>query len=164
MKCSGVGREGSSGVTFSRWFQRSFCFSAVPETEAEKSTTWLTWPGHAGLLHSPAPSLALLLSKHRDSLCQGGTASWSWHHLVSQIQDRCSKWDLCVIVAGLFNSCCEISGPRLLPIYSLNVLVHCLDSGMKALYSITVEGKCFLMNTGNKQVQERSKLNLGPPR
>lgn len=53
------------------------------------------------------------------------------------------------MVAGVFNSCCKTLGPQLLPIYSLNVLIHCLDSAMKALYSITMEGKCFLMNTGN---------------
>lgn len=49
----------------------------------------------------------------------------------------------------VFNSCCKILGPQLLPIYSPNVLVHCLDAVMKALYFIIMEGKCFLMNTGN---------------
>lgn len=53
------------------------------------------------------------------------------------------------MVVGVFNSCCKTLGPQLLPIYSLNVLTLCLDSVMKALYSITMEGKCFLMSTGN---------------
>lgn len=89
--------------------------------------------------------------RHRATLCQGGTVSCSWHHLVSQTQanKQMYKWDLGVVVVGIFNSCCKILGPQLLPTYFLNVLIHCSDSVMKALYSITMEGKCFLMNTGN---------------
>lgn len=151
MKCSRVGTEGSSGVSSSRWFQCSFCFSAVPILKQKRAQH--DWHGQAMLCYC-TPPLQDWLSSSPDTglvctrVAQGagpGTIQCLRQKLIS----RCSKWVLSVMVVGVFNSCCKILGPQLLPTYSLNVLIHSLDSVMKALYFITMEGKCFLMNTGN---------------
>lgn len=55
MKCSWVGTEGSSSVTFRRWFQCSSCFSAVPILKQKRA--WHDWHGQ------PSCAIALPCSK-----------------------------------------------------------------------------------------------------